>query len=83
MITDSIFTYTDGVPEAANASLELFGEGRLLKTLNQSSDTVSEETVHRMYEAVDLFAEGAPQSDDITMLSLKYYGTRTDQSSCT
>ena len=71
---DSIFVYTDGVPEATNAGNELFGEERMLESLNRDADAGPEELIHRMRGDVDAFAAGAPQFDDITMLCLKYHG---------
>ena len=71
---DSIFVYTDGVTEAANGEKELFGEERVLRTLNQDPDGEPDALVRQMREAVDRFADGAPQFDDITMLCLKYRG---------
>ena len=71
---DSIFVYTDGVTEAANGKKELFGEERVIETLNQNPDGEPEALIRQMREAVDGFADGAPQFDDITMLCLKYRG---------
>ena len=71
---DCIFVYTDGVPEANNNSEEMFGENRILETLNRDPDAHPEALIHRMKDAVDQFAGGAAQFDDITMLSFKYYG---------
>ncbi len=74
---DCVFVYTDGVPEATNAAEEMFGEEKLVSTLNLGADAGPEELIHRMHSEVDRFAEGSPQSDDITMLCLKYYGSRS------
>ena len=71
---DCIFVYTDGVPEANNNSEEMFGENRILETLNRDPDAHPEALIHRMKDSVDQFAGGAAQFDDITMLSFKYYG---------
>ena len=72
---DCLFVYTDGVPEAAGAVSGMFGEERLINTLNIEPDSSSEELIRRMLGEVDRFADEAPQFDDITMLSLKYIGT--------
>ena len=72
---DCVFVYTDGVPEATNAAMEMFGEERMTDTLNQSPNEAPAELVGRMHNAVNRFADGAPQFDDITMLCLKYYGS--------
>ena len=71
---DCVFVYTDGVPEAFNPAEELFGNERLAETLNQCPDTDPEALVRHVGDAVESFADGAEQSDDITMLCLKYSG---------
>lgn len=63
---------TDGVPEANNAAKEMFGEKRLLETLNENPGAEPEELIRKVREAVDCFAGGAPQFDDITMLCFEY-----------
>lgn len=69
---DVIYLYTDGVTEALNAQNELFGEERLEDTLNRCSDRIdrSDSFMRRLYEEVDIFANGVSQADDITMLCL-------------
>jgi sigma-B regulation protein RsbU (phosphoserine phosphatase) len=76
---DSVFVYTDGVPEAVNAATEMFGEKRLEDTLNEDADAAPEPLIQRMRAAVDRFADAAPQFDDITMLCMKYYGTESER----
>ncbi|MBP5169062.1 MAG: PP2C family protein-serine/threonine phosphatase [Oscillospiraceae bacterium] len=71
---DCLFVYTDGVPEANNAAEEMFGEKRLIEALNQNSDAEPEELLGNVRKAIDDFVKDAPQYDDITMLSFKYYG---------
>ena len=73
---DMIYLYTDGVTEALNTREELYGEERLEKCLNGlGAGNVS---VEKILEAVRLsiekYAEGAEQSDDITMIGLRYRG---------
>ena len=71
---DSIFVYTDGVPEATNSENELFGNERMLKALNRDPDAEPEVLIRSVRNDVDAFVGEAPQFDDITMLSLKYFG---------
>ena len=71
---DTVFVYTDGVPEATGAEMDMFGEERLISTLNEDADAGPEDLIRRMHRAVDRFADDTPQFDDITMLSLKYRG---------
>ena len=67
---DCVFVYTDGVPEAINASEEMFGEERLAAALNLNPDAEPEELTASVREAVDHFAEGTEQFDDITCTAL-------------
>ena len=55
---DSIFVYTDGVPEATNDAMELFGEERLRETLNRKPDALPEEMCRTMLQAVPKRAIG-------------------------
>ena len=69
---DCLFVYTDGIPEAVNASEKFFGEERLTAALNESKASDPEEIIRRVGRAVDLFTEQTPQFDDITMLCFRY-----------
>jgi len=71
---DTIFVYTDGVAEATNSSNELFGTDRMLDALNRDPDAAPEQLLENVMEGINEFVQGAEQFDDITMLSLKYYG---------
>ena len=71
---DSLFIYTDGVTEGTDASLEEFGEERLVLTLNRNPEQDAKETIENLYGAIREFAGDTPQFDDITMLCLKYLG---------
>ena len=71
---DSVFVYTDGVPEATNANNELFGTDRMVEALNSSSNTTPEDVLKNVRAAVDTFVEEAEQFDDLTMLCLEYKG---------
>ncbi len=73
---DCIFVYTDGVPEANDAFNDMFGPERMLATLNEDPDASPEALIRHVHDAVDTFAGGADQFDDITMLCLKYYGAQ-------
>ena len=71
---DSLYLYTDGVTEATNAEVELYGEERLQKKLNDVMDHSVEERCNRILADIDEFVGSAEQFDDITMLSVNYYG---------
>jgi len=71
---EAIFLYTDGITEAMNPSFELFNEKRLEEILHQHSDRSSQELTLKLVEAVHEYAQGAPQSDDITFVALRWNG---------
>lgn len=69
---DSLVMYTDGVTEAMNPEGELLNEERLINMLREfDSNTAQEEAQHILHNT-RLFVDGASQSDDITILVLKY-----------
>ncbi len=68
---DKLFLYTDGVPEATNASEELFGEERMLEALNTCLELTPEQTLQKVKETIDAFVGEAPQFDDLTMLAFE------------
>jgi len=76
---DCLFVYTDGVTEATNNKDELFGLDRMLDALNSSANTSPEQQLLSVRKAIDAFAAGAPQFDDITMLSFLYWGSENDE----
>jgi sigma-B regulation protein RsbU (phosphoserine phosphatase) len=71
---ETLFVYTDGVTEANNPEDQLFSPQRLQQALVRYKDNAVTELVHSMRTEIELFSEGAPQFDDITMLALKFYG---------
>ena len=72
---DSIFIYTDGVPEATNTNGELFGTERMVQALNEKEDAAPDELLSHVKTRVDEFEGDAPQFDDLTMLGVKWLGT--------
>ena len=68
---DEIYLYTDGVTEAHNINKELFGEERLLASLNETSDMTVDEICKKVKYDVDVFQGEAEQFDDITMLCVR------------
>ena len=76
---DTLFLYTDGVTEAKNPEAELYGEPRLLEALQISPKEKLYEMIHHIRTEVTQHANGAPQSDDVTMLAIKYRGAVRQQ----
>jgi phosphoserine phosphatase RsbU/P len=64
---DLLVAFTDGISEARNAAGEEFEEDRLIETVRTCAWLPPAEIVQRVIAAVDTFAAGAPQHDDITL----------------
>ncbi len=71
---DSLFLYTDGVTEAMNHVDELFSEERLEKDLVISSDLEIKDSISHIMDSIQRFSGETPQSDDITMMMIRYSG---------
>jgi serine phosphatase RsbU (regulator of sigma subunit) len=72
---ETLVTYTDGVNEAMSPERQLFGTptiGEVLQSLAKGA--TAQDTCGTLMERVKTFASNAPQSDDITMLALRYRG---------
>ena len=65
-----LFLYTDGLTEAKNSQHEQFGCQRLIDNLKLEADCKG--VIEQMTQAVHLFVGDASQSDDLTMLSIRY-----------
>ena len=68
----TLFLYTDGLTEAENGTHEQYGEKRMLETLSQTGGLRPREIVERLQKSVDAFVADAPQSDDLTLLAIRY-----------
>lgn len=71
---DTVFLYTDGVTEAMVSPKEQFGIDRMLAVLNRNIQASPEQIVKNVIFSITEFVNGAEQSDDITMLCLRYNG---------
>jgi sigma-B regulation protein RsbU (phosphoserine phosphatase) len=69
---DELFLYTDGVNEAFSVTEEQYGDDRLEEFLSAHADLHPHALVDAMRSELQTWAEGAEQSDDITMLSIEY-----------
>jgi sigma-B regulation protein RsbU (phosphoserine phosphatase) len=71
---DRLLLYTDGVTEALDPLGDQFGRERLREVLRQGAQDGPERLVAEVFAAVQRFAAGAPQADDLTALALRYDG---------
>ena len=69
---DELFAYTDGVNEAFSAKGELYGNERLERFLTTHGDLHPRRLLRALRADLIGWSVGADQSDDITMLALKY-----------
>jgi len=70
---DTLLLFTDGITEAMNPRQELYGEEKLTQLLRESAPHFTvEEVVGQVIGAATAFAEGAPASDDMTVLGVRY-----------
>lgn len=73
---ESITLYTDGYTEARNDKGEFYGEERLIHFFNTRDFTCILQMHHDLKDDVSLFVNGYEQSDDMTILTIKYHGDK-------
>lgn len=71
---DSLFVYTDGIPEAINVRQEAYGTDRLVDVLNKYKDLSQKDILGFTRQDIRLFVGKADQFDDVTMIGFKYLG---------
>ena len=69
---DTLFLYTDGVPEATNAEMKMFETDGMIEALNRETEAGPERIITVVKEQVEAFVGDAPQFDDLTMLCITY-----------
>lgn len=69
---DLLYLYTDGVTEAMNDKGVYYGENALKEKLKDLKGETPESLLGKVEANVNAFANGCPQSDDITMLAIRY-----------
>lgn len=74
---DRIFLFTDGVTEAMDRDSELFSEARLEENLKGKAGVSLPQLMQGVIAAVNAYSTGVPQADDITILALRFLGTKT------
>lgn len=72
---DLVVIFSDGVSEALNAAGEEFGDDRLQAVAEAAGAAPASEVVDRIVAEVREFTKGAAQSDDITVMVIRYRGT--------
>ncbi len=75
-VDDTLLLYTDGVTEAMDVHDNLYSEERLQEVAAGISGLSVKRGVVTVMDSVEAFAEGAPQADDITLMSVRMNRTR-------
>jgi phosphoserine phosphatase RsbU/P len=72
---DTLVLFSDGVTEAMDPAEQLFGVPRLKDVLmGVATQTPLDELQTKVLDAVENFARGASQADDLTLLLVRYRG---------
>jgi serine phosphatase RsbU (regulator of sigma subunit) len=76
---DWIILFTDGISEARNSDREEFGMERLFGLVCKHRSASSRELVEGVLEGHAAFVGEAPQSDDLTLIAVKWSGKTADR----
>ena len=71
---DVLVTFSDGVTEALNTAGEEYSEARLIEEVQKYRTAPLGDFLQAVITSVQAFAAGAQQSDDVTVLVLRYLG---------
>ena len=69
---DTLFLYTDGLSEAKNTDNKQFGRKYVCQLVNEHRTDTAQQLVEFMKDRVHRHAGGAEQSDDITLLAIRW-----------
>jgi sigma-B regulation protein RsbU (phosphoserine phosphatase) len=68
---DILVFHSDGIAETTNSEGQFFGTTRLLRFIEQHHEMTAAEMADQILQAVDWFTQGAPLSDDRTLVIAK------------
>ena len=68
---DLLVVYSDGIPDAVNEFESPFGEERLLGCIREHAGLPAAALMQKIIEAVHTHEQGAPRSDDLTIVVVK------------
>jgi sigma-B regulation protein RsbU (phosphoserine phosphatase) len=71
---DWLIVFSDGVSEAMSASGDEYGETRIVSCVEKNKAMEPRDLLEALFADVRDFTRGAPQSDDITAMVLRYGG---------
>ena len=68
---DRLFIFSDGVPEAVDATGTLFGNARLMETISQTRCNTLQESVETLLGEITQWLGGGKPLDDISILAIE------------
>ncbi|MHB8972541.1 MAG: SpoIIE family protein phosphatase [Pirellulaceae bacterium] len=69
---DRVFMYSDGVPEAMDGELNEFSDQRMLERITTSRETVINDSVGALLQAVQKWCGRSGPKDDVSILALEF-----------
>jgi sigma-B regulation protein RsbU (phosphoserine phosphatase) len=70
---DILVVYSDGVTEACNPEGEMFGEDRLISTIQEEAPAGGSALKEKILRSVKEFTRGMAQTDDVTFVLIDKY----------
>ena len=70
----TLFLFTDGLTEAENKDHNLFGMDRTFEAAQSAAGSAPKEFIEKVTGLVQAFVNGADQSDDLTLLTIRHKG---------
>jgi len=70
-VGDIFLAYTDGVIEATNDKIEMFGIERLIKKLAEEKDNSVNEIISHIKEQIEIYSGNKPPEDDVVLITIK------------
>ena len=75
---DRLFLFTDGLPDALDGTNAAFGDERVEASARAHHTVAGDAFVIRMHDDVEAFAGGASQFDDLTSVSIEFFGKKSE-----
>ena len=72
---DMLFLYTDGLSEARNQTGKRFGRAHVAELVGEQTCDTAQQLVQLMAQEIHRYAAGTEQSDDITLMAVKWTAT--------
>lgn len=75
---DAILFYTDGVSEALNSNDDIYGSEQIIRDADNFRNESASAITSGLLQKVHSFAGKVSQSDDITILTLRFKNSHDD-----